>query len=87
MGLCEEKNAITELMTYKARLVARGFSQQYGTEYDEVFAPVVRATTLRLLLAVATIRKLAIYHFDAKTAFLNGELAEAIYMMQPERFF
>jgi transposase InsO family protein len=81
-----KKNANTGLIKYKARLVAQGFSQKYGTDYDEVFAPVVRATTLRLLLAIATQRKLKIHHFDAKTAFLNGELKETIYMKQPEGF-
>jgi hypothetical protein len=81
-----KKNANTGLIKYKARLVAQGFSQKYGTDYDEVFAPVVRATTLRLLLAIATQRKLKIHHFNAKTAFLNGELKETIYMKQPEGF-
>jgi hypothetical protein len=70
-----EKNANTGLIKYKARLVAQGFSQKYGTDYDEVFAPVVRATILRLLLAIATQRKLKIHHFDAKTAYIA--IAEA----------
>ncbi|KAH0818662.1 hypothetical protein GEV33_004129 [Tenebrio molitor] len=70
-----KKNANTGLIKYKARLVAQGFSQKYGTDYDEVFAPVVRATILRLLLAIATQRKLKIHHFDAKTAYIA--IAEA----------
>jgi hypothetical protein len=69
-----KRNTITGLMKYKARLVAQDYSQKYGTDYDEAFAPVVKATTLRLLLAVATQKKLKIHHFDAKTAFLNGDL-------------
>lgn len=71
---------------YKARLVAQGFSQKYGEDYDEVFAPVVRHTTLRTLLAVASKRKYVVHHFDAKTAFLNGKLQEVIYMKQPPGF-
>lgn len=64
---------------YKARLVAQGFSQKYGTDYDEVFAPVIRPTTLRTLLVIAGRENLIVKH-DAKTAFLNGELNEIIYM-------
>lgn len=60
------------VVKYKARLVARGFSQKFGTDYDEVFAPVVRQTTFKVLLAVAGKQKLVIKHFDAKTAFPNG---------------
>lgn len=63
-----------KLQKYKARLVAQGFSQKYGIDYDEVFAPVARQTTFRTLLAVAASRNMKVHHFDAKTAFLNGEL-------------
>lgn len=71
---------------YKARLVAQGFSQKYGTDYDEVFAPVVRQTTFRTLLSVAAKRKYNVQHYDIKTAFLNGNLEEEIYMKQPPGF-
>lgn len=71
---------------YKARLVAQGFSQKYGEEYDEVFAPVARAPTIRLLLSLAGKRNLVVKQFDVKTAFLNGDLAEEIYMRQPTGF-
>lgn len=79
----DEKNNIQR---FKARLVAQGFSQKYGTDYDEVFAPVVRQTTFRTLLSVAAERKMQVNHMDAKTAFLNGELREEIYMKQPPGF-
>lgn len=74
------------IVRYKARLVAQGFSQKHGLDYDEVFAPVVRHETLRTLLAVAGERKLIVKHYDVKTAFLYGDLEEIIYMKQPEGF-
>lgn len=67
----------------KARLVAQGFSQKFGIDYDEVFAPVARGATLRLLLSVAGVKKHVVKQYDIKTAFLNGELAEEIYMKPP----
>lgn len=69
---------------YKARLVARGFSQQYLLDYNETFAPVARITTFRLILAFANQNNLLIHQMDVKTAFLNGFLEEEIYMKIPE---
>lgn len=71
---------------FKARLVAQGFSQKFGTDYDLVFAPVVKQTTFRLLLSIAAKEKFCVRHLDAKTAFLNGKLEENIYMKQPPGF-
>lgn len=71
------------LKIYKARLVAQGFTQRYGIDYDEVFAPVTRASTFRLLLSVAGMRHYIVNQYDIKTAFLNGKLNEEIYMKQP----
>lgn len=71
---------------YKARLVARGFSQRKGIDYDETFSPVIRHSTLRLLLALAANLNLTIDHMDVKTAFLNGNVDEVIYMRQPPQF-
>lgn len=69
---------------YKARLVARGFSQQYLVDYDETFAPVARISTFRILLAFANQFRLLVHHMDVKTAFLNGTLRDDIYMKIPE---
>lgn len=65
---------------YKARLVARGFTQQYGIDYTETFAPVVRNSTLRLLFGLSVNLNLDIEHIDVTTAFLNSDLNERIIM-------
>ncbi|KFD59182.1 hypothetical protein M514_28639, partial [Trichuris suis] len=72
--------------TYKARLVARGFSQKYSEDYDETFAPVVKHDTIRVLFAVAAARRLHVRHLDVKCAYLNGNLEEELYMEQPQGF-
>lgn len=81
-----KKNASGDFERYKARLVARGFSQRYGIDFEETFAPVVKHSTIRLLFAIANERNMDIDHLDVKTAFLNGELDEKIYMEQPSGF-
>ena len=68
---------------YKARLVAQGFSQKEGIDYDETFSPVVRFESIRTVLALAAQFGLSLHQMDVKTAFLNGELKEEIYMKQP----
>jgi Reverse transcriptase (RNA-dependent DNA polymerase) len=71
---------------YKARLVAKGYSQQEGIDFSETFAPVARFSSIRILLALGAHYDWEIHQMDVKTAFLNGELEEEIYMEQPEGF-
>ena len=70
----------------KARLVAKGYSQTAGVDYNEVYAPVARWDTIRILLAVAAQRGWCVYQLDVKSAFLYDELKEEVYIDQPEGF-
>ena len=70
----------------KARLVAQGYSQTQGVDYEEVFSPVVRYSSIRTLLALAIAYDLQVHQMDVKTAFLNGTGDHDIYMSQPEGF-
>ena len=70
----------------KAKLVAKGFRQEYGVDYDEIFSPVVKITTLRFMLGVVVADNLQLIQLDVKTAFLHGDLQEEIYMEQPKGF-
>ncbi|GJV38490.1 zinc finger, CCHC-type containing protein [Tanacetum coccineum] len=71
---------------FKARLVIQGFNQRSGIDYFDTYAPVARISTIRLLIALASIHSLIIHQMDVKTAFLNGELEEEVYMNQPLGF-
>ena len=75
-----------DIERYKARLVAQGCSQKYGTDYDETFCPVVRAESVRSVIALAAQKKLMLHQMDVTTAFLNGELDEEVYIKQPDGF-
>ena len=74
------------IIKYKARLVAKGYVQKQGVDYDEVFAPVARIETIRLVIALAASKGWEMHHLDVKTAFLHGELREEVFVTQPEGF-
>lgn len=78
----KKMNAQGEIERYKARLVAKGYRQNAGIDYDEVFAPVARMETIRLLISQAAQFKWP----DVKSAFLNGVLEEEVYVEQPPRY-
>ncbi|GJS80735.1 retrovirus-related pol polyprotein from transposon TNT 1-94 [Tanacetum coccineum] len=72
---------------YKARVVIQGFRQREGLDYFDTYSPVTRITSIRMILAIAALRRnLEIHQMDVKTAFSNGDLEEEIYMNQPEGF-
>ncbi|CAI7753309.1 unnamed protein product, partial [Closterium sp. NIES-53] len=73
-----------EMTHYKSRLVAKGFQQTKGKDFDEIFAPVGKGTTLRAMLGTAANRGWRIKQMDITTAFLNGIILEELYMLQPE---
>ncbi|GAA0147898.1 hypothetical protein LIER_07487 [Lithospermum erythrorhizon] len=65
---------------YKARLVVKGYEQKHGNDYDEVFSPVVKMTSIRLALSLIAKLGLEVEQLDVKTAFFHGELEENIYV-------
>ena len=73
-------------MTFKSRLVAKGFKQSHGIDYVETFSPVVMLKSIRILLAITAYYDYEIWQMDVKTVFLNGNLLEDVYMTQPEGF-
>nr|GFD18674.1 ribonuclease H-like domain, reverse transcriptase, RNA-dependent DNA polymerase [Tanacetum cinerariifolium] len=74
-----KKNANGNIIKHKARLVAKGYIQQHGIYFKEVFAPVSRTETIRLLLAIAANNKWEVHHLDIKAAFLHEDLKEEVY--------
>nr|GFC37807.1 retrovirus-related Pol polyprotein from transposon TNT 1-94 [Tanacetum cinerariifolium] len=82
-----KKDESSLVIRNKARLVAVGYSQQEGIDYDETFAPVARIEAIRLLLAYAAHKDFTVFQMDVKTAFLNGILKEEVYVVgQPSGF-
>jgi hypothetical protein len=71
---------------YKARLVAKWFTQKEGEDFFDTYSPVTRLTIISVLVVLAASHGLLIHQMDVKTAFLNGELYEEIYMQQPDGF-
>lgn len=81
-----KRDANGQIVKYKARIVAKGYVQKQGIDFEEVFAPVTRLETIRLLLALAAKNSWEVHHLDVKTAFLNGEILEEVYVTQQEGF-
>jgi hypothetical protein len=81
-----KKDPEGNVVKYKARLVAKGYAQRFGVDFDEVFALVARIETVRVLLALAAQGGWEVHHMDVKSAFLNGDLSETMYVQQPPGF-
>jgi hypothetical protein len=81
-----KKDLEGRVIKHKARLVAKGYAQREGVDFEEVFAPVARIETVRLLLALAVRHGWKVHHMDVKSAFLNGDLVEEVYVQKPPGF-
>src|SRR3954468_17474742 len=82
----KKTDADGNVSVYKARLVTKGFRQIQGVDYEETFSPVAMIKSIQILLAITAYHDYEICQMDVKTAFLNGDIDEELYMMQPEGF-
>ena len=82
----KKTDADGNVTVYKTWLVAKGFRQVQGIDYDETFSPVAMLKSVWIMLAIVAFYDYEIWQMDVKTAFLNGYLKEELYMMQPEGF-
>lgn len=79
-------NTDGSISKYKARLIAKGFHQTVGIDYSETFSPVVKSSTVRVVLSIVVMQGWKVRQIDVNNAFLNGDLIEDVYMIQPEGF-
>ena len=82
----KRKEADREVETYKARLVAKVYTQRKRIDYEKIFSPIAMLKSIRILLSITTCLDYEIWQMDVKTAFLNGYPEEDIYMAQPDEF-
>jgi hypothetical protein len=81
-----KRNEAGDVVRHKARLVAKGYVQRTGIDFDEVFAPVARLESVRMMVALAAHEGWEVHHMDVKSAFLNGVIEEEVYVQQPPGF-
>jgi hypothetical protein len=81
-----KRKADGEVARYKACLVAKGFKQRYGIDYEDTFSPMVKIATMRLVLSLVVTRGWFLWHQDVQNTFLHGVLEEEVYMKQPLGF-
>ena len=81
-----KKDVSGNIIKHKARLIAKGYAQEPGIDFDEIFMPVTRLETIRLLLALSSKNNWEVHHLYVKTTFLNGEISEEVYAAQPEGY-
>ncbi len=76
-------NVDGSMSRYKARLVAKGYAQTYGIDYEKTYSPVVKMTTIRTIIVMATTKGWSLYQMDVNNLFFHGDLHEEVYMEQP----
>lgn len=81
-----KQNEKGEIITYKARLVAKGYTQKEGIDFNETFAPVIKFTTIRTMLAVTTLKNYKVHQMDISNAYLHVKVEEELYINQPDGF-
>jgi hypothetical protein len=82
-----KRNEADDVVRPKVRLVAKGYVQRAGIDFDEVFAPVARLESVRMMVALAAHEGWEVHHMDVKSAFLNDVIEEEVYVQQPPGFF
>lgn len=83
MDIQSKFNPDGTLLSKKARVVAKGYVQQEGVDFEDAYSPVARMKTIRMFFAIGAKRMWCIHQLDVKTAFLNGEIKEEVYVVQP----